>query len=59
MVVNFWPPAEAAKAFPHVVRGGKGPPYVDGVVEAKFDDLDPNGKPYPNEVAAGTSAHKL
>ena len=58
-VARFWGPADAAKVFPHGVKGAAKPPYRDGVVEATFEDLDPNGKPWPVEIAAGTSVQQV
>ncbi len=58
-VARFWDPADAARAFPYGLRGAAKPPYRDGVVEATFVDLDPTGKAYPTEIAAGTSAQKV
>ncbi len=58
-VARFWNPTEAAKAFPHGVKGAEKPPYRDGVVEATFEDLDPNGKAWPVEIASGTFAQKV
>ena len=56
VVARVWDPDDAAQRFPYGVKGAAKPPYKDGVVEATFVDLDPtNGKPYPNEIAAGTS----
>ncbi len=57
-VTHFWNPVDAARAFPNGVKGAAGPPYVDGVVRARFDDHDLKGMPYPYEVAAGTSVQR-
>jgi len=54
-VTKFWDPDKAAKEFPSGVMGAKGPPYIDGVVEASFVELDAFGREYPKEIAAGTS----
>ena len=57
-VTKVWLPDEAAKDFPNGVMGAKGPPYIDGVVEASFEERDGFGREYPKEIAAGTFVQK-
>ena len=57
-VTQFWDTDEAAKLFPIGVTGAKGPPYIDGVVEASFVERDALGREYPKEIAAGTTVQK-
>jgi hypothetical protein len=58
-ITKVWKPDEAAKEFPSGVTGAKGPPYIDGVVEASFEGRDAFGREYPKEVAAGTFVKPL
>jgi len=59
VVTGFLNPDQAARAFLNGVKGAAKPPYRNGVVQARFEDLDPNGKAYPDEFAAGTSVEIL
>ena len=58
-ITKVWKPEEAAKEFPSGVMGAKGPPYIDGVVEASFEARDAFGREYPKEIAAGTFVKPL
>jgi hypothetical protein len=54
VVRRVWSSEEAEAMFPLGVTGAPGPPYVDGVVEARFPERDAHGREYPDEIVAGT-----
>ena len=54
-ITKVWKPDEAAKEFPNGIIGAAKPPYIDGVVEVSFVELDAFGRECPKEIAAGTS----
>ena len=58
-ITKVWNPDDAAKEFPSGVMGAKGPPYIDGVVEASLEGRDAVGREYPKEIAAGTFVKSL